>query len=85
MKRLFFKIRQVYGDMKLQSKFTLALMLSVTVPVLMLGIFFYGKLYDMIVSYTIRQEQDTSAKTSPMIEDMVQDVVDTSSACTSLP
>lgn len=85
MKRLFFKIRQVYGDMKLQSKFTLALMLSVTVPVLMLGIFFYGKLYDMIVSYTIRQEQDTSAKTSPMIEDMVQDVVDTSSAFTSLP
>lgn len=52
MKTLFRHIRQQYGDMKLQTKVTLALMLTVTVPVLMLGLFFYGRLYDMVVSDT---------------------------------
>lgn len=29
---------------------------------------FYGRLYSMVVSNTIRQEQDASAKTAPLIE-----------------
>lgn len=77
MKNCFKKLRQIYGDMSLQSKFTFALMVTVTVPVLMIGIFFYNRLYDMVVSYTIRQEQDASAKTSPLIDDIVQEVTDT--------
>ncbi|MDO4275690.1 MAG: histidine kinase [Eubacteriales bacterium] len=84
MVNLLKKIKQGYSDMKLQSKFTLALMLTVTVPVLMLGLFFYGRLYDMVVSYTISQEQDTSAKTAPLIEDTVQEVVDTTSRLSEL-
>lgn len=83
MKKMFKHIRQKYGDMKLQSKFTLALMLTVTVPALMLVLFFYGRLYDMVVSDTIRQEQDTSAKTAPIIEEKVQGVVDSLSNITS--
>ena len=62
--------------MKLASKFTLVLMITVTVPVIMMACFFYGKLYDMAVSYTIRQEQDISAKTAPIVEDLVQQVID---------
>ena len=30
----------------------------------------------MVVSYTIRQEQDTSAQTAPYIEDLVQQIID---------
>lgn len=71
MKYVFHKLTEIYGNMKLQSKFTVALMLAVTVPVLMLGLFFYGRLYDMIVSDTIRQEQDASAKTAPLIAEKV--------------
>ena len=71
------KLKHRYGDMKLQSKFTIALVLAVAVPLILLGIFFYGKLYEMIVSYTIRQEQDISAKTSPQIDDMLKQVTDT--------
>ena len=62
--------------MKLESKFTLVLLLTATVPVIMMACFFYGKLYDMVVSYTIRQEQDASAQTSPYIEDLVQQIID---------
>lgn len=76
MNHFFSKVRQNYGDMKLASKFTLVLMIIVTVPVIMMACFFYGKLYDMVVSYTIRQEQDISAKTAPIVEDLVQQVID---------
>ena len=76
MSHLFTRIRRTYGDMKLESKFTLVLLLAATVPVIMMACFFYGKLYDMVVSYTIRQEQDTSAQTAPYIEDLVQQIMD---------
>jgi two-component system sensor histidine kinase YesM len=33
MNHFFSKVRQNYGDMKLASKFTLVLMITVTVPV----------------------------------------------------
>ena len=76
MNNIIKKCRQSYGDMKLSYKFTLVLLLTATVPVVMMACFFYGKLYDMVVSYTIRQEQDASAQTSPYIEDLVQQIID---------
>ena len=76
MNNIIKKCRQSYGDMKLSYKFTLVLLLTATVPVVMMACFFYGKLYDMVVSYTIRQEQDTSAQTAPYIEDLVQQIID---------
>ena len=45
------KLRLAYGDMKLSSKFTLVLMITATIPVIMMAGFFYGRLYDMVVSY----------------------------------
>ena len=78
------KIRQFYGDMKLESKFTLVLILAVTIPVILMGWFFYGKLYEMVVSYTIKQEQDTSAKTAPLIEESLQKVIDAHDTVTDL-
>ena len=76
MNNIIKKCRQSYGDMKLSYKFTLVLLLTATVPVVMMACFFYGKLYDMVVSYTIHQEQDASAQTSPYIEDLVQQIID---------
>ena len=76
MNNIIKKCRQSYGDMKLSYKFTLVLLLTATVPVVMMACFFYGKLYDMVVSYTIRQEQDTSAQAAPYIEDLVQQIID---------
>ena len=64
------RLRLAYGDMKLSSKFTLVLMITATIPVIMMAGFFYSRLYDMVVSYTIRQEQDTSAQTAPYVEEI---------------
>ncbi|MDO5136771.1 MAG: histidine kinase, partial [Eubacteriales bacterium] len=85
MKKRFDQIRQHYGDMKLQSKLTFSLMLMVTIPMLLLALFFYGRLYEMVVSYTIRQEQDTSAKTAPLIGEMIQQVQEGSRSLTQQP
>lgn len=72
----FLRIKQRYDDLKLQTKIALVLVVAVTVPMLMLGLFFYGRLYDMVVSYTIREEQDASARTAPLIDDTVQEILD---------
>lgn len=76
MKTYFKRLRQSYGDMKLTSKFTLVLMITTMIPIIMMACFFYSKLYDMVVSYTIRQEQDASAQTAPYVEEMVQQIID---------
>ena len=73
----FFKrLRQAYGDLKLQTKITIVLMIAVTVPVLLVGILFYGRFYNMVISDTIRQEQDASAQTAPLIENNIQNILD---------
>lgn len=78
------RIKQWYQDLNLQSKFTLVLLMIVAIPAISSFFFFYGKAYDMIVSYTIRQEQDRSAETAPLIEESIQKIVDVSDSISSL-
>lgn len=70
------RIQEWYGDLKLQSKFTLALTLIVVIPAILVAVFFYSRLYDMVVSNTIRKEQEISSKTAPLIEETVSQVTD---------
>lgn len=70
------RFQEWYGDLKLQSKFTLALTLIVVIPAILVAVFFYSQLYDMVVSNTIRKEQEISSKTAPLIEETVSRVTD---------
>ncbi len=70
------KLRQKYLDLHIQTKLTLILLLIVVIPAVIVIAFFYGRIYDMVVSYRIQQEQEASAKTAPLIEETVQEVVD---------
>lgn len=78
------KLKQWYQDLNLQSRFTLVLLLIVSIPAIAIIFFFYGRAYDMVVSYTIRQEQDRSAETAPLIEESIQKVLDVSEEISSL-
>ena len=78
------KLKQWYQDLNLQSKFTLVLLMIVAIPAIAVFFFFYGKAYDMVVSYTIRQEQDRSSETAPLIEESIQKVLDVSEEISSL-
>ncbi len=77
-------LRQRYRDLHIQTKFTLILLLIVTIPAAIVVFFFYSQVYDMVVSYRIQQEQEASAETAPMIEDLVQEVVDQSESLSDL-
>lgn len=65
-------IKQWYQDLNLQSKFTLVLLVIVAIPAIAIIFFFYGNAYDMVVSYTIRQEQDRSHRRLPLIEESLR-------------
>lgn len=84
MKGLISKVMQSYGDKKLQTKFTLVMLLLVLLPALFIAYLFLGNIYEMVVSYTIRQEQDASADTAPLIAEKLQDVLDAAEHITTL-
>ena len=69
------KIRRLYSRLRLQTKFTITHLVIATIPMIVLGIFFYVKLYDMIAADTIQTEQKASAATAPLIEDVVDQIV----------
>ena len=68
MRALWRRVKNGYLNLILQTKFTIALISIVVLPDFLTVFLFYGKLYNMVVSNTIRQEQDASAKTAPLIE-----------------
>lgn len=85
MKNWFSKARAGYRNLRLQTKFTITHLVITTLPMLVLFLFFYGKLYDMVVADTIRTEQAVSARTTPMIEEHVDRVLDASARLRALP
>lgn len=64
-----------YKNLRLQSKLTATHLVIVIIPMIVLGIFFYTNLYNMIVSDTIRKEQSASTQTAPLIEDSVDEML----------
>ncbi|MDO4521571.1 MAG: sensor histidine kinase [Eubacteriales bacterium] len=76
MRYLYNVFRTHYRNSHLQTKFTFVLMITVILPALMIVLFFYGRLYDMVVADTIRREQDASAQTAPLIKATVDEVLD---------
>lgn len=85
MKKRAGKFLQGYRDLRLQTKFTITHLVITTLPMLLLFLFFSGKLYDMVVADTIRTEQTVSARTTPMIEEIVDSVLDAHRALQALP
>ena len=62
---LWKKLKGYYKNLKIQQKLTFSHLIIVLIPMLVIGVFFYTSLYDMIVSNTIRSEQERAAETAP--------------------
>lgn len=77
MRALWRRFKNGYLNLSLQTKFTIALISIVVVPAFLTVFLFYGRLYSMVVSNTIRQEQDASAKTAPLIERTMETILAT--------
>ena len=72
---LWTKIKTAYNNLGIQRKLTLCLLILVLIPMLVIGVFFYTRLYDMIVSDTIRNEQERAAQTGPLVEDSIHEII----------
>lgn len=75
MKSLWKKIKQTYNNLGIQKKLTFSHLVIVLIPMLVIGVFFYTRLYNMIVSDTIRTEQEHIAQTGPLVEDAIHEIV----------
>lgn len=71
MKNFLRRIKDFYLNLRLQTKFTITHLVIAAIPLILMIIFFYGKLYDMIVADTIRHQQDASAQTGPQLEELM--------------
>lgn len=75
MKKFFHRITQSYNNLRLQTKLTITHFVIVTIPVVAILLLFFTKLYDMILSDTIRNEQEASFETTPLIEAAISDIL----------
>ncbi len=75
MKHLIQRAKTCYNNMMLQTKFTITHLLITTIPMLVMFLFFYGKLYDMVLAYTVRSEQTASAMTIPQINGLIDTIL----------
>lgn len=63
-----------FNRLSLRSKLAITHLIIIIVPMVVVGVFFYTSLYEMIVSDTIRKEQTASTKTVPLVEKAVADI-----------
>lgn len=76
MKSFHIKSKSLYKNLRFQTKLTLIHLLTASIPLIVLGLFFHVKLYDMIVADTIRMEQPATAHTAALIEDSISHTLD---------
>lgn len=77
-------LKQHYMDLKLQTKLTLVLLVTMLIPALFTIFFFYNRLYSMVAADTIRDEQEAAANVVPQIDAILEDVMKISSDLTKL-
>lgn len=75
MKIIFPAMSKFYKGLKLQTRFTFTHLVIATIPMVVLAVFFYTRLYDMIIADTIRTEQSASTQTAPLIEDTISRIL----------
>jgi len=71
-----------YKNLKIQTKFTIIILTAVLIPFLILALIFSNRLYDMIISETVKTAQVNSANASPLISSKIDEVVQLSSTIT---
>ncbi len=72
-----------YRNLKIQSKYTIVILIAVLMPVVILTSIFSNQLYDMIISETISKAQDSTSTNSLEITNVLDDILDISGEITS--
>ena len=81
MSKLIKGLQNYYAyNLKMHTKFIVSHLILVLVPTLVLGITFYGQLYELIVSKTIQSEQAISEQSVALIDTTLEQVITTSNS-----
>ena len=83
--KLIRKIKSAYLNLRLQSKFILIYIIIISIPLIAIAGFFYGRVYNMIVADTLRNEQQKSSNTAPLIEEAIDQILNDASRVQNLP
>lgn len=75
MKSFFRRVTHAYNNLRLQTKLTITHLVIVTIPMAAIMLIFFTRIYDMIVSDTIRNEQEAALQTAPLIESEVSNIL----------
>lgn len=70
-------LKQEYDNLGIQTKFALCILIAILTPFVILGTMFGGRLYNMIASDTIRNEQAASIQAVPKIDSVLKGIEET--------
>lgn len=78
-------MRRFYRSLNLQSKLMLSYLMVISIPMLLIAVFLYGKVYNMIAADTIRAEQTHSAQAAPAVEAAIGSLLSDFKAVQDIP
>lgn len=73
--KFFSALSSLFRNIHIRSKLLFLLIFATLFPAALIFCFFSGRFYQMIVSDTLRQEQEATAKTAPGLDAVLEDVV----------
>lgn len=66
-------------SLRLQTKFVLCILLAACLPIITIGVVFFGRFYDMLISDTVKSEQVQTASLIPKIEERLGSITESMS------
>ena len=66
-------------SLQLQTKFVLCILLAACLPIITIGVVFFGRFYDMLISDTVKSEQVQTASLIPKIEERLGSITESMS------
>lgn len=63
-------------SLRLQTKFVLCILLAACLPIITIGVVFFGRFYDMLISDTVKSEQVQTASLIPKIEERLGSITE---------
>ena len=63
-----------YSNLSIRIKITISILLAALIPAVTIASTFYSRLYDMIISDTIRSEQEKAATIAPQVTDTLNSI-----------
>ena len=73
---IFKNLLHAYRNSGIQIKLTICVIVAAAIPALAIGVMFSGRLYSMVISDTIKDQQLESDAVAPQISDAISEITE---------